>query len=522
MMKYLIVHASHRRAVAEAVLLMIVMRLALVVSAVPSGSDMLLAGDVSIGLLCALWAAVRLRIPRGTWQRHALWESPPVVVVSVVLTGVLGVFALGAAYWGAPAIAPLSLLGWWDALVLVVALVALHAGAYLAARLVVRVWIWWNDLRRTRYLWSLTHTILLAALLAASPFVVVLANVLLASAATQSGSVLGVLVTTLPVVLVLAALTIVGLLAVLPAALIIAFFSARRLTRRLDTLTHATHALRTKQYDTRIGVAGVDEVAQLQQNFNAMAGDLQHAIGAVQAERDAVQTLLDQRRQLIANVSHELRTPVATLRGYLDSTLEHWNGTPPASLPHDLQVMQRETVRLQTLIDDLFTLAHAEASTLEFRPQRTDINQLVQRCVEAVAPQAWHTSKVEVVATLAPQQAHAHVDAARTEQILFNLLHNAIRHTSPGGIIAANVELETSMVVVAVRDTGEGIAPDALPHIWERFYRAPNAHGSGAGLGLALVKELAETMGGTVAADSMVGEGSCFTVRLPRALASTG
>jgi signal transduction histidine kinase len=90
------------------------------------------------------------------------------------------------------------------------------------------------------------------------------------------------------------------------------------------------------------------------------------------------------------------------------------------------------------------------------------------------------------------------------------------------GIVAASVGVEDQAVVIAVRDTGEGVASDDLPHVWERFYRARNANGSGAGLGLALVKELAETMSGSVAAESVLGEGSCFTVRLPRALVSTG
>ncbi len=516
MMKRPIFHASPRRAMGEAVLLMSVAMLALFMTADSSTWDTFGGSPVVIGPICALWAAVRMRIPRGTWRRQAVGESIPALVLGVLLTVILLVFALGADYLSAPVITTLSPFP-GDEVVLVAAMLVLHGGTFAGMRVALRVWIWWNELRRIRYIWSLTHTILMAALLAVSPFVLLLAYNLVLSATTQSGGVFGVLLGTIPVLVILAVLTVVGLLGVLPAALIIAFFSARRLTHRLETLTHATDALRHKEYDTRIAVEGVDEIAQLQHTFNSMATDLQQAIGAVQAERDAVQTLLDQRRQLIANVSHELRTPVATLRGYLDSTVEHWNGTPPASLPHDLRVMQRETVRLQTLIDDLFTLARAEVSTLEFRPQPTDMNALVQRCVEAVAPQAWQHNKVEVVADLAPQQAHGQVDAARTEQIMFNLLHNAIRHTSPGGIVAASVRLAANAVVIEVRDTGEGIDPSDLPHVWERFYRAPNANGSGTGLGLALVKELAETMGGVVAAESVPGEGSCFTVRLPRA-----
>ncbi len=508
-------NTSALRTVCEAVLLIIVLRVVVFLAAGQGGSSTLLAGDVLIGPLCAGWAAVRMRVPNGTWLRQLTGESLAVVVVGVVLTSVMLMAALGGSYLDAPTIVSLSPFG-RDALLTVAALLVLHSGAYVAARCGARVWVVWQKLRHTRYLWSLTNTILLAALLAVAPLALLLANVLLAFATTQPAGVLSVLLGNIPVLLVLMAVTVAGVLCVLPAAFIIAFFSARRFTRRLETLTHATSALRNKQYDTRIAVTGADEVAQLQHTFNAMAVDLERAIHDVQAERDAVQTLLDQRRQLIANVSHELRTPVATLRGYLDSTVDHWNGVPATTLQQDLLVMQHETMRLHTLIDDLFTLARAEVHELEYRPQSTDVNVIVQRCVEAVAPQAWQHTKVDVVADLAPLQAHAQVDAARTEQIIFNLLHNAVRHTPPGGIVAASVQLNTNTVDIVVRDTGEGIAPDELPHVWERFYRAKNASGSGSGLGLALVKELAETMGGSIGANSVLGEGSRFIVRLPR------
>jgi len=131
---------------------------------------------------------------------------------------------------------------------------------------------------------------------------------------------------------------------------------------------------------------------------------------------------------------------------------------------------------------------------------------------------AWQGGKVEVVAQVAPDHPLALADARRLEQVLQNLLHNAIRHTPPGGIVAVVVAAESAALVVQVRDTGEGIAAADLPHIWERFYRADHARqrvGSGTGLGLALVRALTEAMGGTVAVDSVRGDGACFTLRLP-------
>src|SRR5262249_5601793 len=144
-------------------------------------------------------------------------------------------------------------------------------------------------------------------------------------------------------------LTVIVMLIVLPPSALFSFLFARRTTRRLQTLTAATTALRAGDYRSRVPVEGEDEVAQLQANFNAMAEDLERAVRELREARDNVATLLRARRGLIAGVSHELRTPVATLRGYLDSVLGHWDGAPPPTLRHDLEVMEREAVRLQGL-----------------------------------------------------------------------------------------------------------------------------------------------------------------------------
>ena len=113
------------------------------------------------------------------------------------------------------------------------------------------------------------------------------------------------------------------------------------------------------------------------------------------------------------------------------------------------------------------------------------------------------------------------VDPKRLEQVLRNLLHNAVRHTSPGGIVAVQILVEPEAILIQVKDTGEGIVPEELPLIWERFYQVDSAHtriDNGAGLGLAIVKEWVEEMGGTSSVESIVSEGSCFTLRLPRAV----
>jgi signal transduction histidine kinase len=181
--------------------------------------------------------------------------------------------------------------------------------------------------------------------------------------------------------------------------------------------------------------------------------------------------------------------------------------------------MEDEVVRLQRLIDDLFTLSQAETAGLSLKPASTDLAPVIRRRVEALAPLAWERDRIELVADVPDTLPSAHVDEGRFEQILTNLLRNALRHTDPGGIVAVTVAAESQAVRVEVRDTGAGIRPEALPYVWERFYRGEDARARdarGAGLGLALVKELTEAMGGRVAAQSTVGEGSVFTVWLPR------
>lgn len=164
--------------------------------------------------------------------------------------------------------------------------------------------------------------------------------------------------------------------------------------------------------------------------------------------------------------------------------------------PDDLAVIGRETQRLEELVEDLFTLSQAEVEHLNLQIQPTDVGDVLQRLVSVYAPLAWEQSRVEVVAQT-EEGTSARVDEARLEQIITNLLRNANRHTPPGGIVAVVLSDVDQWVQVEVRDTGEGIAPADLPHIWERFYRGKAgtpSQGSGAGLGLTLVKELTEAM----------------------------
>ncbi len=477
-------------------------------------STLILAGPC-----CILWCALRLRLPAGSWLRKSLFDGAVGALLGLVMAPLVIIAAFTFKLEATASFQTLLEEGLrrYATLLLVLLIVFCGVlGTFLMLRIGVRLWLRWNRMRRTRLRWALTHAHLLVVVLGAG----LLGSLMLGvNVFTSTGFPFYIL----SIAFGLTIFTGIALAIVLPPSALFSYLFARRLTRRIEALAAATSALRKGDYAIRVRVEGEDEIARLQADFNAMAANLERAMRDLQAERDAVATLLRARRELVASVSHELRTPVATLRGYLESTRIHWDEAPPPTLRHDLQVMEQETIRLQTLIDDLFTLARAEVGKLELRCQPTDVGLIARRVAETMAPLAWQSGRVEVIAAVSGESLLALADPCRLEQALQNLVHNGVRHTPPGGIVAVSAQAGPGAIILQVKDTGEGIAPADLPHIWERFYRAEStrAHpNSGSGLGLALVKEMTEAMGGSVAVESIYGEGSCFTLRLPKAAAS--
>jgi signal transduction histidine kinase len=461
------------------------------------------------------WAVLRARVPTGAGRRLA-WELGVGLALSLcMVVGLVG---------------PIRLLHWealWRVVIIkdlpsVVFVLSIGPG-FVAARALVHFWLYWDRLRRRRMLWSLTHMHLVVVVVIFSSLAVA-ALVLSPLAAIldydpQAGSLWAalaadLLVTFFPAAMAVLVVLALVLVAVLPPSALLSFLMARKTTRRVEDLTRATDALREGDYGARVAVSGEDEVAQLQANFNGMAETLETSRRDLEAERDKVAQLLQARQVLVASVSHELRTPVATLRGYLES-IQARGATPEP----DLAVMETEILQLQRLLDDLFTLSRLEVEALPLNLQPTRLEAVVQRRLAALAPLAWERECTELLAELPQDLPPVCADAGRLEQILTNLLRNALRHTPPGGIIVVRAEAEADRVRLDVCDTGAGIAPEELEHIWERFYRGEEARAQdqhGAGLGLALVKELAEAMGGAVGVQSSVGQGSCFSVWLPR------
>jgi two-component system phosphate regulon sensor histidine kinase PhoR len=230
------------------------------------------------------------------------------------------------------------------------------------------------------------------------------------------------------------------------------------------------------------------------------------------------------RRELIMNVSHELRTPIATIQAHLDSLLLP-GAEPPsqAEVERHLKVTAGETRRLSDLIEDLLMLARADAHELKVTNRSFDVAPIVDQVVQSMAPLARQQRRVTLKEEQAAAGLWAVADPDRLAQVLSNLVRNAINYTPEGGVVSVRAESAgTERVEIAVADTGVGMEPDDLAHVFERFYRADSSrarNSGGFGLGLSIAKELIEAMGGTISATSEPGLGSTFRISLQKAAA---
>ncbi len=205
----------------------------------------------------------------------------------------------------------------------------------------------------------------------------------------------------------------------------------------------------------------------------------------------------EQRKRLLADVTHELRTPLTVIQGKLEGVLD---GVYPRDETH-LRPILEETQLMSRLIDDLRTLSLAEAGALRLQREPTDLAALLEDAATAFAGEAAR-KRVSVVTDVAGALPQLEIDAVRIREVLSNLIVNALRHTPAGGVIRIEARPDSDGVAVVVSDTGSGIAPEDLPHVFERFYKSADSGGSG--LGLAIAKGLIEAHGGVITADSAV------------------
>jgi signal transduction histidine kinase len=273
----------------------------------------------------------------------------------------------------------------------------------------------------------------------------------------------------------------------------------RQITSPLRALSQSAQAIAGGELGRRVEVQSNDEIGRVGQSFNQMAESL--------AQADI------QRRNLIADIAHELRTPLTVIQGNLEALMD---GVYDLT-PENVATVHKHSVVLSRLVADLRDLALAEAGQLRLELKAVAVEDLIVQVSEGLETQAREkgvTLKLEIANDLPKIQA----DEQRLAQVLYNLMANALRHTPAGGTITTSAELLEGWVLVSVRDTGTGISPEDLPHVFERFYRTDRSRArstGGSGLGLTIAKQIVEAHNGQIWAQSWLGVGSTFTFSLP-------
>lgn len=285
------------------------------------------------------------------------------------------------------------------------------------------------------------------------------------------------------------------------------------IARRVAALRRGASALGAGDLSARVTAAGADELTELAHEFNRMAALLEQSAAARQRAESA-------RRDLLAAVSHDLRTPLASLR-LLNEALIDGVIDDPATMTRYLTTMRGQIDRLSELIDDLFELARIDAGALQLDLQPVAPGDLISDTLEGLRPQA------AARGIILEGEAAAGLDvvpmaAQKVERVIANLVTNAIRHTPNGGQVTVTARPETGAagVLFEVRDTGEGIAAEDLPHVFERFYRGEKSRSrntGGAGLGLAIAQGVVKAHGGRIWIESAPGQGTRIAFVIPSA-----
>ncbi len=299
--------------------------------------------------------------------------------------------------------------------------------------------------------------------------------------------------------IVLGLLSPVFFISIFLAALtiIIGLLLMRRFVTPLSEVIAAARMLAAGDLSTRVRVSGPDDLRALSDTFNHMA--------------EALQRSDTERRNMLADIAHELRTPLTVIRGRLEGIVD---GVYPADEGHVAPALE-ESYLLERLVDDLRLLTLAEARQLPFEPREVDLNDLARHVIDLFQAQA-EEKGIRLSLEAATGRLVAHLDPQRTEQVVSNLVANALRYTPEGGNIWLTVEAEAGAVRLSVLDNGPGVSEEDLPHLFDRFWRGEKSRSrasGGAGLGLAIARQLVEAQNGSIAACNRPGGGLQMSIQ---------
>jgi two-component system, OmpR family, sensor kinase len=290
------------------------------------------------------------------------------------------------------------------------------------------------------------------------------------------------------------------------AALVLGFWLSRSVAAPLRNIARAARNVARGSYRQRVPVTGPREVRELASTFNRMTGEVQRS----------QQTL----RDFLANISHELKTPLTSIRGFSqaihDGTIDD-----PEGIQRSARIINNESNRVLRLVEELLDLSRIESGQISMRQEDLDLTELFAHVNEIFALRAEESGVT--LEMKAREVGQIRGDFERLEQVLNNLLDNALRHTPEGGTVRVGSRLiQPGVVQVTVSDTGHGIPAEDVPHLFERFYRGgenigQNGKRKGYGLGLAITREIVRAHGGEIWATSEAGRGTMFVFTLPSA-----
>lgn len=303
---------------------------------------------------------------------------------------------------------------------------------------------------------------------------------------------------------ILIAAIIIAALATLAALLF-----SRTITRPLAILTNTAHVLASGDYSARARTNARSELGELAETVNLMASRLERDVEELRSQENL-------RRELIMNVTHDLASPLTSIAGLGESLVDGVNQNRE-DYEKTGRVIVRETLRLRRLVKDLHVMAKLEAGAMQPRRKPLRLAALVDECLAAMTPE-FERAGVEPLNNISYKLPVLWADPDMLMRVFSNLCDNALRHTPPGGTITIEARQQDAMVEVAVTDSGKGIPPEALPRIFDRFYRADNSRQistGGSGLGLAIVRGIIEAHGGTVRAENAPQGGARIIFSLP-------
>lgn len=285
-------------------------------------------------------------------------------------------------------------------------------------------------------------------------------------------------------------------------SMLLALYLSGAISRPVKAVTAAARQMAAGDYQQEVKVKGPSEIRELAEDFNEMA--------------ERVRIAYELQENFVGNVSHELMTPLTSIEGFSQALMEGVSQSE-AERERSLEIINQESKRLVRVLRDLLLLSRIDAGELRTEKVRVDLTDLMRK-IESLYRGRAEERGIEFAVETPAGDLSMMTDPDRLEQVLNNLLENALKYTEGGGKVTVSASSETDSVIFEVTDTGMGIEPEKLPHLFERFYRVEKSrstrHG-GVGLGLSICKELVEGLGGNISVQSLVGHGTRFTVTLP-------